>query len=408
MIKVIEELVAKPVIEHQTELVERKGLGHPDYIIDLACEAVSRKLCEYYLNNYGVILHHNVDKGLLVGGRAIPRFGGGEVLEPIEIIVAGRAVTYIEERGESIPVDKIAVKAIKDVIRSTYRFLDPDRHVVITPKIRQGSIDLVSLFKKGTSAVPLANDTSFGVSYAPLTPAERLTLDIERYLNSSHFKKNYPFTGEDVKVMTLRHRNTYYITVAIAFIDRFFNNVSDYLSAKDEIRRELTDFIITRDYVDLSKESVKLMINTADMPNENVIYITVTGTSAEAGDDGNTGRSNRVNGLITPNRYMSLEATAGKNPISHVGKIYNVLANKLSTRIYTEIENIREVYVVLLSRIGEPITNPQFIHVKFIPEPNANIERIKTHIDRILDEELDLDRLRKLAIEIINGEHMLF
>lgn len=407
MIKLIEELVAKPVIEHQTELVERKGLGHPDYIIDLACEAVSRKLCEYYLNNYGVILHHNVDKGLLVGGRAAPKFGGGEVLEPIEIIVAGRAVTYVEERKETIPVNEIAVKAIKDVIKSNYRFLDPDNHILITPKIRQGSIDLVSLFKKGATT-PLANDTSFGVSYAPLTPAERLTLDIERYLNSPHTKKNYPFTGEDVKVMTLRHRNTYYITVAIAFIDRFFSNVSEYLSAKDEVRKELIEFITTRDYVDLNKENVKVMINTADIPNENVVYITVTGTSAEAGDDGNTGRGNRVNGLITPNRYMSLEATAGKNPVSHVGKIYNVLANKLSARIYTEVESIREVYVMLLSRIGAPITNPQFVHVMFIPEHNVGVEGIKTRIDRIISEELSPDRLRELTIEIISGRYTLF
>ena len=69
------------------------------------------------------------------------------------------------------------------------------------------------------------------------------------------------------------------------------------------------------------------MVNALDDPkasDESGIYLTVTGLSAEQGDDGEVGRGNRVNGLITPSRAMSLEAAAGKNAVAHVGKLYNL------------------------------------------------------------------------------------
>ncbi len=56
-------------------------------------------------------------------------------------------------------------------------------------------------------------------------------------------------------------------------------------------------------------------VNTADDIKKKSVFLTVTGTSAEMGDDGSVGRGNRCNGLITPNRPMSMEATSGKNPI---------------------------------------------------------------------------------------------
>ena len=81
-----------PRVVEPVEVVERKGLGHPDTIFDALAEALSRALCREYLQKCGIILHHNVDKALLCGGRAAPQFGGGVVLAPIEIHLAGRAV----------------------------------------------------------------------------------------------------------------------------------------------------------------------------------------------------------------------------------------------------------------------------------------------------------------------------
>ena len=105
-------------------------------------------------------------------------------------------------------------------------------------------------------------------------------------------------------------------------------------------------------------------INTADGYTADSVYLTVTGTSAEAGDDGQVGRGNRANGLITPYRPMSIEAPAGKNPVTHVGKLYNVLAQRIARAIVDEIAGAQEAYCGLLSQIGRPINEPQLIDVK--------------------------------------------
>ena len=73
------------------EIVERKGIGHPDTICDALAEELSRNLCAYYLENFGLVLHHNVDKALLWGGSSLPKYGGGQIKAPIEIFLAGRA-----------------------------------------------------------------------------------------------------------------------------------------------------------------------------------------------------------------------------------------------------------------------------------------------------------------------------
>jgi S-adenosylmethionine synthetase len=133
-----------PTEELPVELVERKGLGHPDYIADAVAEASSVALSKYYIETFGTILHHNVDKVLVVGGQSKPVFGGGEVIHPIYIIVAGRATEFVNVGGslERVPIGTIVLSAVKDWTRRNFRFLDPERHVVVDYMIRSGSIDL--------------------------------------------------------------------------------------------------------------------------------------------------------------------------------------------------------------------------------------------------------------------------
>jgi S-adenosylmethionine synthetase len=346
----IEKLSGKSVGKMKIEFIERKGKGHPDHIIDSLCEAVSQRLSKYYIKEYGRILHHNIDKGLLVGGEASPKFGGGSIIKPIEVYIAGRA-TIPDDNYEVI--DREAFEAIVENINLNFRFLNPIRHMKIKTILRKGAVELQELVHGNE---PLANDTSFGVSYAPFSDAERITLGIEEYLNSESIKKEYPYVGEDIKIMTLRRGKNIDITVAAAFIDKFIENLNDYKRKKEELLELIKEYVSEN----MSGYRYKIYLNTADDYEKGNIYLTVTGTSAEMGDDGNTGRGNRVNGLITPNRLMSLEATAGKNPVSHVGKIYNVMAYYLSNKIYEQLQDyIEEVYVRILSRIGVKITEPQ-------------------------------------------------
>jgi S-adenosylmethionine synthetase len=109
---------------------------------------------------------------------------------------------------------------------------------------------------------------------------------------------------------------------------------------------------------------VHVQVNTADGDTQESVYLTVTGLSAEAGDDGQVGRGNRVNGLITPYRPMSLEAAAGKNPITHVGKLYGVMADRIAQAVVEQVPGVEEVYCYLLSCIGRPIAQPRVFDLK--------------------------------------------
>ena len=344
------------------EMAERKGLGHPDTICDAIAEEVSIALSKYYLNEFGSILHHNVDKALLVGGKSLPAFKGGKILQPIEIYIAGRAID--EVKGKKVPVEEIAVNTAKSWLNKNIRFLNTESDVIVISKIRSGSQDLVELFQRfGAGQTPLANDTSFGVGFYPLSLLEEKVLEIEELLNSVHTKEVFPFIGEDIKVMGVETLHGLQFTIALAFVDRFVEDVQDYIHKISSVK----EFVNSK----LALLGSVIDINTADDYEKESIYLTVTGTSAENGDDGQVGRGNRVNGLITPYRPMSLEASAGKNPVSHVGKIYNLFAHDLSKAI---VRNgfADEATVFIVSQIGKPINQPQFLDIRLKNQSAAN------------------------------------
>jgi S-adenosylmethionine synthetase len=398
---VVESVKWHPVSRQDVELVERKGLGHPDTIADAIAEEASRQLSKFYMEHYGTILHHNLDKVLLVGGQAAPKFGGGYVLQPIYIMISGRATTEVrlQDGGiEKIPVGPIILKAAKEWIRRNFRFLDPEAHVVVDYKIGQGSADLVGIFELGKDMVPLANDTSVGVGFAPFTTLEKLVLESERLLNSREFKSRNPEVGEDIKVMGLRRGKKIELTVASAMISSVTKDMDQYLAAKEAVREALLDLAskLAPDY------DVEVYVNTADRPDKGIVYLTVTGTSAEHGDDGMTGRGNRSYGLITPLRPMSIEAAAGKNPVNHVGKLYNVMAMNIAKKVFEKLPGIEEVYVELLSQIGRPLNDPLVANVKVLAENQGEPlpSNLVREIEAIVEEELDsYSKLTRMLVE---------
>lgn len=334
------------------EVVERKGQGHPDTLCDAIAERVSLKLSRAYLGACGAILHHNVDKVLLCGGSARPAFGGGEIVSPIEIHLTGR--TTRDAGLAIIPVEDIAIQACREVLGEHLRGLDLDKHVRIHPHFHPGSADLTQLFARAEEArVPLANDTSIGTGFAPRTDLERVVLVVERALNASEAKRRCPAIGEDVKVMGVRSGGKISLTVACAMVSRHVPDVAAYLAAK-ATATEIAYAAATAE----TSLPVDVIVNAADDVPNGSLYLTVTGTSAEAGDDGQVGRGNRTSGLITPYRLMTLEAAAGKNPVTHVGKLYQIAAERIAVRLCTERPEIAAAECLLVSRIGRPITDP--------------------------------------------------
>jgi S-adenosylmethionine synthetase len=373
---------ALPSVDDSVEVVERKGLGHPDTICDALAEALSRDLCREYRQRFGDILHHNVDKALLSGGRAAAALGGGTVIAPINIYLAGRAVS--EVGTEVLPITDIAIESSRAWLTANLHALDTERHVRVHALIHPSSQDLQTLFaRRRPHQAPLANDTSIGVGYAPLSPLERLVLGIERTINGRDRRQQYPSWGEDVKVMGIRCDGQVHITVACAMIGRYLVHIDDYLREKTAI-----EDLVHRQAAEHGFQSPDAAVNTADDLAAGSFYITVTGTSAEAGDDGQVGRGNRVNGLITPCRPMSLEAAAGKNPVTHVGKVYNILARDIADKLVCEVPEIAKAHCLMVSKIGTPVAIPAMLQIKLATRDGTPVAQLRKRI-----EEITADRL---------------
>ncbi len=371
--------------ELDVEIVERKGLGHPDTICDAVMERVSQALSRAYVERFGAILHHNCDKGLLVAGQVERRFGGGRVVVPMHLVIGDRATAAVGK--EELNVADIAVETAKAWFRENLRRVDPDRHLSYQVELKPGSEELTSLFLEKKDMLG-ANDTSAAVGYAPLSETERLVLEIEHYLNSPAFKTRFPETGEDVKVMGVRTGGSLAVTIAMPILDKYVESESDYFRRKEAVHEAL----LTHLHGQLKNlQEVRVSLNTLDRPGTGMagMYLSVLGTSAEDADSGEVGRGNQVNGLIALNRPRGSEAAAGKNPVSHVGKIYNVLTHLLAARIHKAVPGLREVVVWLCSRIGEPVDRPQMASVQIHLEPGVTLANVADPIRQVVKEELE-------------------
>ena len=380
----VSQLQQVPVGEQPLEIVERKGVGHPDHICDAIMNEVSVALSKEYVKRYGTVLHHNIDKALLAAGEVRRRFGGGEVKRPMLMVFGDRATYDVD--GDPVPVDEMAVSTAKRWFKKNMRFVDPDRHVRYQVELAKGSEALQDIFKRKGQFLG-ANDTSAAVGYAPLTETERLVLITERYINSPSFKKEFPETGEDVKIMASREDGSLDLTIALAFVDRFIESENQYFKRKAEVVDDVTRFVRSRAKFD----QVSVSINTADKPGRGMggMYLTVLGTSADDGDGGQVGRGNRVNGLIPLNRPTCSEAAAGKNPVSHVGKIYNLLCYEIAQHVYQKVSGIKEVYVWLLSQIGHPINQPKIAGVELILNKGVEFKSVSRPVTDIVKSELN-------------------
>ena len=389
----VQRASGRAVEDQHIEIVERKGLGHPDSICDGVAEAVSRALARTYRERFGTVLHFNTDETQLVAGSAAPAFGGGELLEPIYLLVVGRATK--EYNGQRIPAESIALRTAREYLDEQFPHLDVGSDVIVDVKLGEGSGDLQEVFGED-GAVPMANDTSYGVGHAPLTETERIVRETERRLNAE-YALDHPAVGQDIKVMGKREGDRIDVTVAAAIVDEHVPDMGTYRSVVDgveayvrEVASEATDRTVT------------VSVNTADDYETGAIYLTTTGLSAEQGDDGSVGRGNRANGLITPNRPMSLEATSGKNPVNHIGKIYNLLSTELARAAAAEVDGVRQLQVRLLSQIGEPIDQPQVADARVIPEDGVAIEAIEDELAAVIDRELA--NVTDITDRVIEGE----
>lgn len=370
------------------EIVERKGIGHPDTICDALAEEFSVALSRFYRERFGMIMHHNVDKVLLRGGAAHAGFGGGRIISPIEIYLCGRATLHY--KGVRVPARELAIEAARDWLRRHLPALDCVRHVRIKCLVRQGSADLIALFERAhAKGIWFANDSSIGVGFAPLSPIERMVLDIDRDLRTGEGRRVAPGIGPDIKIMAAGKGRSAAVTLACAFVGRHVQDLDDYHGQKQRLARRIAAVAARA----AGLHTADVAVNAADDEDAGSIYLTATGTSAEAGDDGSTGRGNRINGLITPGRPMTLEAAAGKNPVSHVGKLYNIAARAIAEALVAQVPEIKRAECWLASRIGSPVVEPHRTIVRVGQSGGRRVAGIDAQIGSVVRRELG--RLRE-------------
>jgi S-adenosylmethionine synthetase len=390
---IVTESDATWIEDRPVEIVERKGIGHPDSLCDGIAERISLEYTRWCRENLGAQLHHNFDKVQLVAGKVVVGFGQGHMLKPIRIQIAGRG-TSVSPDGRSLPTDLIAINAAKAYLCKTLRYLDPDQHCIIDCFAGSGASQLIHVVEQVT-----ANDTSFGVAHWPLSQLEQTVYDTTQYINEELINR-FPI-GEDVKVMGIRQVNEILLTCAVPFIAPQIANLGEYVKAKTAVQQSVQEYAEA-----LNTRPVRVDLNMADNEAVDTVYLTLTGTSAECGDDGATGRGNRITGLITPFRATSLEATAGKNPISHAGKIYNVVALLAAQAIVEQVTAVRQVEVVVLSQIGRPLVQPLVATAAVSPASGILTPAITTEVMAVLDEHLA--NIGQIRHKIINGEVNLF
>lgn len=390
---IVTETIIRPPEEQPVEIVERKGTGHPDTLCDGIAERISVEYTRWCREYGGVLLHHNFDKVQLVAGEVDVHFGGGEMLKPIRIQIAGRGTTRTPD-GRPIPVHLIAINAARAYLRQTMGHLDPDRHCVIDCFAGPGAGELAR-----TVAQVTANDTSIGVAHWPLSLLETAVYQTCRAMNEQ-FINEFPI-GEDVKVMGVRLQDEVSLICAVPFLANEVSNLSQYRSLKRGVQEAVATYA-----EELLSRAVGVNVNMADDEGAGNVYLTLTGTSGEQGDDGAVGRGNRVTGLITPFRPISLEATAGKNAISHVGKLYNALALETARAIVDQVTAVHEAQVFLLSQIGQPLDEPFVAAAAVHPAGLTLDSKTICEIEAVMEDSLkQIDQLRE---RIINGEMALF
>ena len=307
---------------NKIEIIEYKSEGHPDTLTDEIVEECATFLDFYYANNYDRVLHYNVDKALFSAGDCKIHYGGGKIKKNPCFILGGQATNLNSDLKKQLE------KQIRTIIT---------RHL---PNLKEVDVEIrtsntvQNLCDIAFNETILANDTSFGVGYYPFSKNENKVFAIKDELDMMIDEQIIPI-GELYKIMLTPKT----ISISAPLYAQRVNNREEYANYKKQIEKQLSKYgkiIFNRDF------------------ENGYPYLTLCGSSVECGDDGQVGRGNRHNGLITPCRPMTIEAYHGKNNKNHVGKLYQKLAFEKAKKIYEKTGKYTEV--ILVSKIGRPIT----------------------------------------------------
>jgi S-adenosylmethionine synthetase len=362
------------VERQEFEVVERKGIGHPDSLADLIAEEFSFRYSRFGCSELGVVPNHWVDKVALIGAASAVGFGHFEIMKPVRAYLFGKVTTAVGPHA--IPVTQLFRESAEHVLQEATRRPDLLNCVEFRTENSSGTAaDHPHGFYRPDTADECqlapsdrrANDTAFCVAYAPVSRAEILAIDIENFVNGTGFAASFPMIGTDAKVMIFRNGPDLDVTVCLPFHPELVHSLDEYREALALASGRLSQFVETHLDEWPGRGLMNLACNTKDAAGG--AYLAPFGTSLGKGDCGLVGRGNRTNGVIPAVRPASVEAFAGKNPIHHSGKLYALAATRIADHIHDQMGLANEV--VLVSRNGDPLAQPAFTGIRLAGAASA-------------------------------------
>jgi S-adenosylmethionine synthetase len=98
---------------------------------------------------------------------------------------------------------------------------------------------------------------------------------------------------------------------------------------------------------------------------------------------------------------MTMECVAGKNPVNHVGKLYNLAAGLIADAIVRTIGEVTAAECFIVSQIGQPIDQPQIVDLQIRPARGVSVARLRPRIEEIATAQLT--RIGHLADDLLAG-----
>lgn len=368
------------------EIVERKGVGHPDTLSDMIAEEFSNRYSCYCLENFNSVLNHWSDKVVLSGGIAELEWGSFNIKKPVTAYLFGKAVESID--GKKIPIRELFIESTEKVIGAVFEnedFLKQIKYVVdvndgigkehlntfYSPKT-ENDVRSVETFK--------SNDTVICSGFAPYSVTEKIAIDLENYINGE-FKKMFNYTGTDVKVVIIRNHLLFDITVCIPFIALKTESFNFYKEKKQIIQEHLQSYL--HQLGTIGGAVYKISLNTKDFAEQG--YLVAYSSALDKGDFGAVGRGNKYSGVISLNRKTNIEAVPGKNPQNHSGKLYTIFAHRLAWKIFA-LTNI-PVSVDVVARNGGLLSDPAHVIIDMCSSEAVD-DLLKPRIEEIVRQEI--------------------
>jgi len=366
------------------EMVERKWLGHPDTLADMLAEVFSNRYTNYGLKHFGILLNHWVDKVLLSWWEAEVNYDNATITKNMRAYLLGKITSSVW--GHTIPIKEIFEESIAEVFHSIFgpeilKYIDVVLDInegvgldhpldIYKPKNKEDFVQLTTNYR--------SNDTIICSSYYQYTVAEQVCIDLENTICGELFKREFPATGWDSKVLTVRVWKHYDITACIPFIANRTSDFNKYKKEKEKIADFLNNYLANFFELVDPGASFSLYINTKDY--EEYGYVTVFWTALDKWDYGAVGRGNKFSWVISNNRDTNIEAISGKSAFRHGWKIYTYLSYYIAKKIWEETGS--DILVQIATQNGKKLDDPMIVSVSSSRECDSHV--IKSIVEQYI------------------------